>query len=212
MRKGGRYDISGLVEAQFEPGSRRRVLRNLLGIKSEKGMSHIENVALKQTEDALFRSGTYHKQYRFTAKDICRIHEIWLGNIYEWAGEYRQVKLEKGNFRFAFPLQIPRLMEELEKGPLHRHTPCCFNSRERVIQALAEVHTELILIHPFREGNGRVARILATLMAVQANFPPLDFRPILQGSKKEKYIAAIHVGVRKDYKPMERVFGWALRK
>jgi len=47
---------------------------------------------------------------------------------------------------------------------------------EEVIKALAVVHTELVLIHPFRaEGNGRVARMLATLMALQAGLPPLDF-------------------------------------
>jgi len=32
----------------------------------------------------------------------------------------------------------------------------------------AEVHTELVLIHPFREGNGRCSRILASIMALQA--------------------------------------------
>jgi len=35
MKKGGHYDASGLIEAQFEPGSRGRVLRYLLGIKSK---------------------------------------------------------------------------------------------------------------------------------------------------------------------------------
>ncbi len=34
-----------------------------------------------------------------------------------------------------------------------------------------EVHEELVLIHPFREGNGRVARLLSTLMAFQAGLP-----------------------------------------
>ena len=41
-------------------------------------------------------------------------------------------------------------MAELQKGPLHKHTPCNFKSPERVIQALAEVHVELVLIHPFQ--------------------------------------------------------------
>ena len=37
---------------------------------------------------------------------------------------------------------------------------------------------ELILIHPFREGNGRIARLLADLMAMQADKKPLNFSPI----------------------------------
>ena len=39
-----RYDISGLVEAQFEPGSRHRVLKNLLGIKRKREMDRLEGL------------------------------------------------------------------------------------------------------------------------------------------------------------------------
>ena len=107
------------------------------------------------------------------------MHELWLGKIYGWAGQYRQVKLSKRNFSFAFPAQIPPLMSSLERGPLRRYTPCRVRSKEGVIKkALAEVHAELVLIHPFREGNGRIARALATLMVLQAGLPPLDFSPI----------------------------------
>ena len=42
MKKGGHYDASGLIEAQFEQGSRGRVLRNLLGIKSKREMDQVE--------------------------------------------------------------------------------------------------------------------------------------------------------------------------
>ncbi|WP_202882288.1 hypothetical protein [Candidatus Manganitrophus noduliformans] len=42
MKKGGRYDTSGLIEAQFEPGSRGRVLRNLLEIKKKRVMDQVE--------------------------------------------------------------------------------------------------------------------------------------------------------------------------
>ncbi len=48
-------------------------------------------------------------------------------------------------------------------------------SREQVIEAIATVHVELILIHPFREGNGRLSRLLADVMAVQAGFQSLDY-------------------------------------
>lgn len=40
-------------------------------------------------------------------------------------------------------------------------------SEEQLIEAIAITHVELILIHPFREGNGRLSRLLADVMAVQ---------------------------------------------
>ena len=45
MKKGGRYDATGLVEGQFEPGSRGRVLKNLAGIKSRRKMNEVESQA-----------------------------------------------------------------------------------------------------------------------------------------------------------------------
>ena len=41
MKKGTRYNITILIEAQFEPGSRGRVLKNLLGIKSKRKMDQV---------------------------------------------------------------------------------------------------------------------------------------------------------------------------
>jgi len=62
-----------------------------------------------------------------------------------------------------------------------------------------------VIIHPFREGNGRVARMLAILMALQAGLPPLDFRNMI-GKGMTEYIKAIQVGMERNYEPMEKVF------
>jgi cell filamentation protein len=147
----------------------------------------------------------YHRDSQFTAADICRMHQIWLGPIYSWAGKYRQVNVKKGEFSFAAAVQIPKLMAELEVGPLARHTPCRPASPEDLAVALTEVHVELVLIHPFREGNGRVARILAVLMGLQAGLPPLFFDQ-LSGRKREEYFAAVRAGLDRNYEPMTRLF------
>lgn len=77
--------------------------------------------------------------------------------------------------------------------------------RAEQIQALAVVHTELLLIHPFREGNGRLSRLLATLMALQAGLPSLDFSEF-EGERKEEYFAAVRHGMGREYRPMEDFF------
>lgn len=107
MKKVRRYEETGFVEGQHEPGSRRRVLRNLLGIKRKREIEHVElREQLRATEELIL--GLDH---RFTSDDIRRIHRIWLAPVY-----------------------------------------AC--------------------------GNGRVARILATLMGLQAGLPALDFSGI----------------------------------
>lgn len=68
----------------------------------------------------------------FTAADICQWHTQWLGEVYPWAGEYRQVNIGKGGFMFAMAAQVPRLMQEFERDVLARNTPCVFTNLDGV--------------------------------------------------------------------------------
>ena len=74
--------------------------------------------------------------------------------------------------------------------------------------AIAVCHVELILIHPFREGNGRVSRLLADVMAVQAGHGPLDYSG--WDEDKTAYFTAIQCGVGMDYAPMRALVSVAL--
>ena len=102
--------------------------------------------------------------------------------------------------------QISQLMQSFEKDQLAKYTPCRFQKINDVVKALAEVHIELVLIHPFREGNGRCSRILASIMALQAGLPVLDFS-IISRHRKLDYFDAVQIGMDRYYEPMEKLFG-----
>ncbi len=198
-----RYDTSGHHENQFEPGSDGTVLKNLLGITNKQRLDHVEGVRFEQLmEEAAMHFDSEHK---FTANDILWLHQFWLDKVFIWAGTYRNVNIGKGGFMFAAAAHVPELMVQFEQQQLARLTPCRFDSVNEVAVVLAEVHVELILIHPFRDGNGRIARLLSVLMALQAGLPPLDFSAI-QGEKREEYFAAIRAGMDMNYQPMKEIF------
>lgn len=69
----------------------------------------------------------------------------------------------------------PQLLAEFERDCLHRYTPCENMDAHALAEAIAICHVELILVHPVREGNGRLSRLLADVMAVQAGRGPLDY-------------------------------------
>ncbi|MBN1637167.1 MAG: Fic family protein [Deltaproteobacteria bacterium] len=209
MGRINRYDTSGMIEDQYEPGTHKRILKNIPGIRKKKELESFETNELHRTTNQLIR--TYDRDHRFTAQDICFMHKLWLGSIYEWAGRYRQVMISKGGFPFAPPDQIPRLMHEFEQGVLKSYTPCVFRNHNKIIHALAVVHVELTLIHPFREGNGRLARLIATLMGLQADLPFLDFRGIRE-KRKEAYFAAVRAGMAQDYALMEDIFTYVVSR
>jgi cell filamentation protein len=204
-----RYDVSHLPEGQYEPGSRGRVLKNLLGIKSRKEMDALETDQYIRALDVC--SHRYRRDHRFTAKDLRDMHHEWLGGIYSWAGTYRQVNLSKGDFPFATAEHIPSLISEFEKNILAVWTPCQGGTIPRDAKALAIVHAEFILIHPFREGNGRLGRMLSDLMALQAGFLLLDYGDI-KGKKRDFYFSAVQAATRRDYQPMQQVFEEVIRK
>ena len=107
----GRYDAVG-PEAEFQPGSRGRVLRNRLGVTSVRELERRESAALLFAAQQIIDETRLNQ--RFTAGEIRRMHQRWLGEIYEWAGEYRGVNIAKGAFMFAAAIQIPKLMQDLE--------------------------------------------------------------------------------------------------
>jgi cell filamentation protein len=108
-------------EAEFQPGSRGRVLRNLLGLLRVRDITLAESQALQLAQDQAIER--YRVDHRFTAEDICDLHRSWLGAVYPWAGQYRTVNMGKGGFQFANAALIPNLMRDLDRGPLGQFTP-----------------------------------------------------------------------------------------
>jgi cell filamentation protein len=195
-----RYEATG-IEGEFEPGSNGQVLRNLAGITSAADMDDVELRLLDELYfDVFFESFPLRQ---LTVADLKEWHRSWLGNVYPWAGLERSVNLGKDGFQFASARLIPGLLDEFERNCLSSCTPCTGLADDELARVIATTHVELILIHPFREGNGRLARLLADVMAVQAGHAPLDYSS--WEANKSHYIAAIHAGVAGDYGPMR---GW----
>lgn len=102
------------------------------------------------------------KRGRRSPTEVRDWHRLWLGDVYAWAGHYRRVNISKDGFPFAAATQVPTLMNQFDREVLGRWTPCSFSDQREVVCALAETHVELVLIHPFREGNGRLGQGLCS--------------------------------------------------
>lgn len=192
--------------AECQPGSNGRVLSNLLSVTDPEEMANVEQGLLHQLYEAVLADPA--SQGRLTTKMLSAWHARWLGNVYAWAGAERTVNVSKDGFTFATAAFIPDLLSKFQKQQLDVLTPCKPNSIDELLEALSAVHVELILIHPFREGNGRIARLLCDVMAVQAEVGTLDYREWDQ--RPDDYFAAIRAGVGFDLEPMKQLFRRAL--
>jgi len=198
------------AEGAFQPGSRGRVLRNLPGLTKKTDMDRAEFDALLKVQEEYLR--LIGPKSRFTADMIRGMHRRWLGGLYAWAGEYRTVELQKGTFRWPPAFRVEQNMAAFENGLLRQHTPCPPGSVFDVARRIAEVHGDLLLIHPFRDGNGRLARWLADLMALQAGLPPpkYEFEGAGRSSKRVAYLAAVTRAYTQDYGALTEFFASAI--
>jgi cell filamentation protein len=198
-----KYDTSGNIEDQYEPGSNGMVLKNKLGIADFKTMDALESNLLKKTEDMLIEELT--DDFQFTGQFIYEMHKLWLGDIYEWAGRPRTVQMSKGTITFCSPQFISQEMQRFEGNELAEWTPCTFEKIPEIAEAIAVVHGEFEIIHPFREGNGRLGRLLASLMANQAGFAVPNLDEYIKNNL-QKYFDALSSCWNKDYKLLTAMF------
>lgn len=97
------------------------------------------------------------------------IHKALLGSLYTWAGQLRTVEMTKGTTRFANPEFLEKSASELFIE-LHNENFLCGLQYEQYLQRLAHYYSEVNILHPFREGNGRTQRTFFTLLAAKAGY------------------------------------------
>ncbi|HZO94916.1 MAG TPA: Fic family protein [Candidatus Baltobacteraceae bacterium] len=74
--------------------------------------------------------------------------------------------------------------------------------------ALARAIARIARLRPFRVGNGRVARLLANLLAYRRGLPPL----VLDARARRTYPAALQAGLAGDVVPLARLAGASLAR
>ncbi len=186
------------------PNSQNEFLPNLLNLTSA------EEIALSEFEGFLkaeiILTEKLSGRTKFDVKYILQIHKSALGHLYSFAGKYRDVNLSKGGFPFAAARFLPEIMKEFEKETLSK-LPNKYSSKDELIKDIAKVHGEFLFIHPFRDCNGRTARILANLMSLKQGFDALRFELITE-KEFDVYVSAVQSAASRDYAKMEEILNF----
>lgn len=117
-------------------------------------------------------------------QDILQLHRLFYADIEpEYAGKYRDIAVIVSGSRYPVtaPPEIAAAVQQL----------CHWISEQRdqlhpVIFA-ALLHKKFVFIHPFKDGNGRVARLLMNTALIQKGYLPVIIPPILRSN----YIALL---------------------
>ena len=113
----------------------------------------------------------------FRERDILRLHEIMMSLAgYEYGGQYKtddNVILEvdadgyrRVRFRPAPAKETPKAMEQLELAYMEARSDANINQ----LLLIPCVILDFLCIHPFRDGNGRMSRLLSLLLLYKKGF------------------------------------------
>ena len=158
------------------------ILENKLNITDQVELAKVEEKISKQKAKELFETGDIAKAEVGTFAGLSFIHAYLFGNIYDFAGKIRTVNIAKGNFRFAPLMYLPQSLAHIDAMP--------HDTFDRII----EKYLEMNIAHPFREGNGRAARIWLDLMLKKGIRQVIDWNQV----DKEDYLSAMERSVVKD--------------
>lgn len=128
-------------------GKIEMVLKNKLNITNSVELAHVEEKATKKKALELFEKDILDTFQVGTFKGLSAIHKYLFEDIYDFAGQIRDVNITKGNFRFAPILYLSSALENIDKMP------------QSTFDEIVEKYVEMNVAHPFREGNGRSTRI-----------------------------------------------------
>ena len=105
----------------------------------------------------------------FDIKHLKQIHKYLFEDIYFFAGEFREENISKGEFRFA---QFQYIESELENllDKLKKENYLQGLNKEELANRLAFYLSELNVLHPFREGNGRTNREFIRQLALKNGY------------------------------------------
>ncbi len=127
-------------------------LESRLGITDSAELARKEEELSKRKARELFESGFLDTLTPGTFEALAQIHAYLFSEIYEFAGKLRTVNLAKGQFRFAPVMYLSEVLRHIDEMP------------QRTFDEIVEKYVEMNIAHPFREGNGRSARIWLDLM------------------------------------------------
>lgn len=178
------------------------ILRNKLGIVDPVALELAETAAIAQGFDELILS--YSDTHVFTEADVRHIHHTFFRDLFNWAGTYRQVDISSESIRWCHAQFIDKEMRRFGEllSSLSPFSPEMDHSE--VVRRLARIHGELIVIHPFRDGNGRTTRALQDLLLLQAKYEPISQPLFYSEDVRPLYHQAIRdVWARMDYRRLE---------
>lgn len=117
---------------------------------------------------------------------IRELHKRMFGEVWQWAGEYRTTPRNIGIDAYRIPTEVRQLIDDV-RFQVENET---YSPDEIAVR----FSHRLVSIHPFPNGNGRLSRMVADLLAVRLGQKPFSWgriSPVDPSATRKAYISAL---------------------
>jgi len=146
---------------------------------------HGENWARRQRKEIL------------NAAFVRQLHKQMFGETWKWAGEFRRSDKNIGVHWLMIGVELKKLLDDTHYQVAHASYP--------PDEIAVRFHHRLVAIHPFPNGNGRHARLMADLLVERLGQPRFTWgsRSLVDASDtRQRYIAALQAADARDISPL----------
>lgn len=125
------------------------------------------------------------------------LHKHMFGQVWKWAGKYRQSPRNIGIDAYRIPTEMRQLVDNVRYWTENETYP--------PDEIAVRFSHQLVSIHPFPNGNGRHSRMSGDYLAIQLGQPPFTWgRTSLTNASatRKAYIAALQAADQEDIQPL----------
>jgi Fic-DOC domain mobile mystery protein B len=173
------------------PEERRELSPSHIAYRSELNEAEEENIA--RAQDWAFSRRRDPLSERFI-KDL---HGHMLGDVWRWAGRFRTSERNLGVVYYEIPMAVRQLLKDTKAWVEYK----TYSPDEIALR----FHHRLVQIHPFPNGNGRHARLMADIIVMNFGEERFSWGSAQlrdAGNLRRRYIDALQAADNHDIGPL----------
>jgi len=185
------------------------VPKNKFNLTNSIQIHELESELMKEAYEIFYKE--LDDNTIFDENYFIQLHKRTFGELYEWAGVYRDFNMSKGQSRFCQGAYIKssskKIFDKLKNDNYLKDYK--YKPKELFAKKLAYYKCEINALHPFCELNGRVTRMFFDMIVAFNSYKFIDYATVT----KEEYIdGAIKCVVYADSSKFEKIIYDGLNK